>query len=203
MANWCSTSYVIEGDSETLQIIANAVSDCMNGKVEIAENSSKSWEGNTLHQLGIEVCKGNDIRGFFSELPRLEDGVLKLYAEEAWNRTDFAELLYTKYPEIQIYWMAIEPGFYIYETSDVDGKYFQDRYYVDSCVNGDCQSEYFKTSRGAYEWIEEISGCRTEEEIEDWNERYKSKGDYIFINKIKKVHYNKYHEIDYEKYLFD
>ena len=53
MANWASTSYVIEGSKEDVSKVYQVIDDFMNGrKKPVAETASDSWEGNIVKTLG-------------------------------------------------------------------------------------------------------------------------------------------------------
>ena len=53
MANWASTSYVIEGSKEDVSKVYQVIEDFMNGrKKPVAETASDSWEGNIVKTLG-------------------------------------------------------------------------------------------------------------------------------------------------------
>lgn len=159
MPNWCYTDYKIEGEKDTLDKIYKAIEN-----PSIKEGSSKDWEGNVLSTLGIDF-KNCFIRGFIEDSD-LEYDVLSIYTTEAWYRTDFARLLEDKFPDINIYWKAEEPGMAIYETNDSEGKYFTERYYIEIYKDNDYITEYFDDKEDAYNWIKEITGYKTDEEIE-------------------------------------
>ncbi len=50
-------------------------------------------------------------------------------------------------PDLTIYFCVEEPGCEIYATNDAEGKYFADRFYVDSYVNDIFSHEYFPMKR--------------------------------------------------------
>lgn len=164
MANWCSTSYVIEGDKEILETIKRAFDNH-----PVKEKSSENWEGNILAALGIN-CEKSSIRGFVDYYSDIDDETFHFACEEAWCRTDFAELLLSKFPSISIYWMAEEPGCEIYMTNDAYGTYFPERYYVEVQINSNGDSEYFEEEQDAYNWIRERTGCKNATDIEKYND---------------------------------
>lgn len=164
MANWCSTSYVIEGDKEILETIEQAFDNH-----PVKENSNENWEGNILAALGID-CENSSIRGFVIDKSEIKDDIFSFVCEEAWCRTDFAELLLEKFPSISIYWMEEEPGCEVFRTNDAYGVYFPDRYYVDIQINSNWESEYFEEEQDAYNWIRERTGCQNAADIEKFNE---------------------------------
>lgn len=197
MANWADTNYVIEGPKEVLKKLYKALEHH-----ETAEGSSSDWEGNVLKALGIEweehkmnqtgntvKFEGYYLRGFIQDFSWDNDKHIKIYAEEAWGLTDFYRLLEKSFPEIKVYYIVEEPGCDIYATNDSEGKYFSDRYFVDTCIGGDYQSEYFQTEEDVYEWISQISDCKNKEDVEAFNEnrRAADSDDFIYIHKFDVV----------------
>lgn len=179
MPNWASTVYVIEGPHETLQKIEQAILHH-----DIQENSSEYWEGNTLHALGITWDKRPNgdsyyMRGFIRECPYWDGNALKFYAEEAWGLTDFSELLETHFPDIKVYWMVEESGNCLYGTNDREGKYFPERYYVDTCIDGNYDSEYFKYKSDAFKWLHNLTNgqVNTDESLEKFNDEHEKAQD--------------------------
>lgn len=190
MANWALTDYVIEGPDEILEKIQSAVNTH-----EVEENSSDNWEGNILHALGITWEKGTPkdpgpyVRGFIQDA-QLADGILSLHAEEAWGVTDFCKLLKEKFPEIKVYWASEEPDCEVYQTNDKDGKYFKDKFYVDTCIHDNYQSEYFMDEKAAYKWLDTITTgeVKTLEDVCKFNDSC-DEDDYISIYEFEVVNW--------------
>lgn len=186
MANWASTSYAIEGPIETLKKIENAIlhHNVLNG-------SSDTWEGNVLIALDIdcekEVVNNHKpyLRGFIQDDPwwDADDTVLRLCAEEAWETTDFYKLLENKFPEIKVYWSTEEIDNSFFATNDAEGKYFKDRFYVDTCIHGNYEFDYFETKEDAFRWLEKLSGgeVKNEEGVDEFNDKYGNTDDFINI----------------------
>ena len=177
MANWAFTSYAIEGPKETLQKIEQAI---LHHDVE--EGSSENWEGNILHALDIKWLdrsqdreNGKYMRGFISDSePWYYNNTLRFDAKEAWGITDFDEVLMETFPDIKVYWVVEEPGMEIYQTNDKEGKYFKDRFYVDTCIEGNYQSEYFIYKSSVFKWLHDITNGRvkSEQDVEKFNSEY-------------------------------
>jgi hypothetical protein len=176
MANWADTSYVIEGRKKTLQKIYNAIKS-----PALPENASEGWEGGVLSCLNIQWKnvtpdgEGHYLRGFIKDY-ELTDNVLTISAEEAWGLTDFAKLLKANIPNIKVYWCTEEPGMEIYSTNDSEGKYFPDRYYVNACIDGIYDHEYFRTQEEAFHWLSINTNGRvqSEEDIDEFNADYEN-----------------------------
>lgn len=189
MPNWCFTTYVIEGEQKDLQCINKAICDVLDGKVPIQEKSSQSWEGNILHALRIptENKNGNQyghLRGFISVHPDLGDGILRFDAEEAWGPTIFGEMLRVRFKDINVYWRAEESGCETFLTNDAEGRHFPDKFYVDTCINDNYDSDYFCDEDAMWRWIKEISGCESMDEVELWNSDHADGDDFIYIHEF-------------------
>lgn len=193
MPNWCTTDYVIEGPHETLKKINDAILHH-----EVEENSSSDWEGNVLKALGITWEripdeKGYYMKGFIQDSSFLDEDTLKFYAEEAWGITDFNLVLEKNFPDIKVYFNGEEPNMEVYLTNDKEGKYFPNRYFVDTCINRVYNSEYFKTKEKAYKWLSEISNNKVtnEEQVEAFNTEPLDEDDFIYIHEFAIVDNNK------------
>jgi hypothetical protein len=183
MANWASSSYVIEGPAKTLKKIYKAIKHPV-----VQEKSSEDWEGNVLLTLGINwehytpiVTENNEIkstgyylRGFIEECS-FENNTIRINAEEAWGLTDFQKLLKQAFPDIKIYWITEEEGGEVYCTNDKEGKYFPERYYVDICIDDKYNSEYFETEEQVYDWLSRLTNgaINNEKDAMQFNERHK------------------------------
>lgn len=88
-----------------------------------------------------------------------------------------------KFPEIKVYWAVEEEGMGIYKTNDREGLYFEDRVYVDTCINGDYKSDYFKNTDDAYQWLSEITNdkIKTKKDVEDFNDSISERNPDEFI----------------------
>lgn len=191
MANWAYTSYAVEGPKETLQKIEQAI---LHHPVE--EGSSENWEGNILLALGIKWQNkqpdgtGYYMRGFILsdvEPCYTDKGTLRFDAKEAWGVTDFNEVLEKNLP-VKVYYVVEEEGEEIYATNDKDGKYFKDRFYVDTCIKGNYQSEYFQYKSDVFKWLYELTNgeINTEEKVDEFNENVdeSNSDDYIYIHEF-------------------
>ena len=173
MPNWTYTSYAIEGPKETLQKIEQAI---LHHDTE--DNSAEDWEGNVLKELGLTWesntpdGKGKYMRGFIEGEPWWDNGALRVCAMEAWGVTDFNEVLEENFPDIKVFYTVEEEGMGIYKTNDREGLYFEDKVYVDTCINGDYRSDYFKNTDDAYQWLSEITDgkIKTKKDVEDFND---------------------------------
>lgn len=183
MANMASVAYAIEGSKESLKAIQTAII--------LADEDKEHWtEYTTCIKLGYtdedleDKRLGGEINSDDAEITN--KGVLRFWAEERWGLQDFHKLLKQKFSDIIVYYVVEESGCDIYYTNDKKGKYFPDRYYVDTCINGDYQSEYFSTEKAMYAWLSSITNnaVKSEKDIKDFNSYYEglAKDDECFIN---------------------
>ena len=189
MPNWCMTSYTIVGEKSDVQKIHEEIENH-----PVKEGSSESWQGNILNALGVsyDALENRDVRGFLYDEDYLGDigdgqAQLRVNFEEAWSRTEFAEVLRQVFPDISIYWVAEEPGCDIYQTNDAEGNFYPERYYVDTCIGGDYQSEYFITEEEAYEWLSQISDCKCEADVDAFNEANEGTDEFIYVHEYEVV----------------
>lgn len=165
-----SVAYAIEGPRESLEDILEAIITGMDD-----EHNWTEWSA--CRKLGFSEEELDDKRlgGEISEEPEInEQGVLRFWAEERWGLQDFEELLRQKFPDITVYWVVEESGDEVYCTNDKEGKYFPERYWVDTAQDDIYQSEYFKTEEAMYKWLSEITNGRvkSKEDVEAFNSDY-------------------------------
>ena len=190
MANWASTSYVIEGPEETLKRIDEAIKQSISNP---PENASEGWEGSILMTLGAdkEDLDKSYLRGFVEESTINSPNEMQFYAEEAWGITDFYKILGKLLPDIKIYWIVESIEDEVFATNDKEGKHFNGRYIADAYIGNADYYEYFETEDSLYEWISKITNGKvnTPEKVEKFNDRAEDKGldDYIHIFKIEIV----------------
>jgi hypothetical protein len=185
MANMASVAYAIEGPQKNLEEILKAICLAMTDK--------EHWtEYKACEHLGFSEQELDDKRlgGEIDDDPTLENGILRFYAEERWGLQDFEELLIQKFPDIKVYWVVEEPGCEIYCTNDEEGKYFPERYYVDTCIDDIYNSEYFQTEEEVYKWLDKLTKGRvkSEEDVEKFNADYEGSGtddeNFIYIHEF-------------------
>lgn len=190
MANWASTSYVIEGPEETLKKIDEAIKQSISNP---PEDAGEGWEGSILMTLGAnkEDLDKFYIRGFIEESTINSPNEMQLYAEEAWGITDFYKILGKLLSDIKIYWIVESIEDEVFATNDKEGKYFNSMYIADAYIGNTDYYEYFETEYSLYSWISKLTNGKvnTPEKVEKFNDRAEDKGldDYIHIFKIEIV----------------
>ena len=183
MANMASVAYAIEGPQKDLEKILGAICLALTDKQHWTEYKACEYLGFSEKELDDKY-----LRGEIDDEPTLENGVLRFYVEERWGLQDFNELLEKKFPEIKVYWVVEESGYEVYATNDKEGKYFPERYWVDTAQDDIYCSEYFKNEESMWKWLNEKYGVKSEEEVEAWNAKYEETGDecenFIFIHEF-------------------
>lgn len=159
MPNWCSASYVIEGDAKEIKQLYELMEGLQGLKMPSVKNDfGTTWLGCLVDALG---CDWNDVRcrGYWSNLET--DGcLLKFTTETAWGPcNETFELICKKFPTLRYYYQSEESGMSEYWTNDAEGKYFTDKYIADLCTPDDIwHKEYFSDKEGLFRWFKEISG---------------------------------------------
>lgn len=185
MANMASVLYAIEGPEESLKKIAEALI------VAVNSNDNRYEMHQAAEYLKLPITYDTRLGSEISEEPTWDEntGALRFWSEERWGLQDFNELLEAQFPDIKVYWIVEEVGCDIFCTNDKEGKYFPERYWVDTAQDDIYQSEYFKTEEDMYEWLNEKYGVKSEEEVEAWNADYKDSEtadeNFIYIHKFE------------------
>ena len=184
MANMASVAYAIEGNKESLEKIKDAILKAMPQREHWDELEACINLGFTEDELDNKRLGGE-----IPDEPDLIDGVLRFWAEERWGFQDFEELLRQRFPDIKVYWVVEESGCEVYATNDKKGKYFPERYWVDTAQDDIYQSEYFVTEEAMYKWLNEKYGVKSKEEVEAWNANYEDSGtddeNFIYIHEFE------------------
>ena len=80
----------------------------------------------------------------------------KFQTESAWspNVDVFRKIISDKYGEdLDMDYCSEEPGVGIYINTDEEGFFFTDRYYLDSCINSEYETEYFENKQEVLDWL--------------------------------------------------
>lgn len=186
MANMASVAYAIEGPQKDLEDILGAI--CL----AVAAKNDKWEEWQACINLGFEESEleGYRLGGEISEDPEIKNGVLRFWAEERWGLQDFHEVLQKRFHDrLTIYYVVEECGCEVFCTNDREGKYFPERYWVDTAQDDIYQSEYFQTEEAMYEWLNEKYGVKNKDEVDAWNQDYEATGDdcenFIYIHEFE------------------
>ena len=118
MANYCDTSYVVEGSKEDLDNLYNTMYKLQNMEKPLVENGfGTTWLGCLITELGDNrenyYCKGE-----WGGLERQGD-IIRFSTESAWQPPfDTIGLLQEKFPSLSFYFIAEEPGCEVFLKND-------------------------------------------------------------------------------------
>ena len=191
MPNWCFSTYQIEGKKEEMEALYNKMKELQEMPETLIDNGfGVKWLGNLVEVLGGD-WNSIGCRGTWDDL-EYDGYTVSFTTETAWNPCfETFELVERIYPSLKIYYTAEEEGNDYYITNDREGKYFPERYWVDTAQDDVYQSEYFSDEESMYKWLEEKYGVKNEEEVEAWNDDYEETGDddenFINIHKFEIV----------------
>lgn len=189
MANWAETSYFIEGDKNDLKRLYDTIDRCFKSIDESDPTTPDGdWEEVIALALGAteEKVENSRLRGFI-KMYEWSGDVIRLEAEEAWYTSDFRFILQELLPSLKVYFMTEEPGCEVYVTNDADWKYFPDKFYMEYCINGNIESEYFSNKTDALNCAAKLIGRESidKEELEKWNKENKDEGSYIYLHEFE------------------
>ncbi len=184
MANWCYSSYVIDGKRKEVQSLFSKMNNLEKRRRPLVGNDfGNTWLGCLVTKLGGDWQKVY-CRGSWSDL-FYEGGLLKFNTETAWGpMNEVFKFIKSVYPSLEIYYSAEEDMMGVFITNDKDGRYFKDRFRVEY----DCDYEYFKSIEGVCTYVSGIIGKevktrkKMESAINDWNEDTEDDDRMIYFN---------------------
>lgn len=155
MPNWCDCTYKCVGDLKEVRSLHKILKYIDKRKTTIVKNGfGKWWLGNLVTKLGGDWEKYR-CRGEITYY-ELDDNILTICQNTAWcEQGGVREIIKQTFPSIKVYYREEEPGCDVYSTNDAEGRYFPERYYLDS-DGGD--SAYFRTVEEAANYVSEIIG---------------------------------------------
>ena len=189
MANWCYTSYVIDGKRKEVQSLFSKMNNLENRKKSLEDNSfGKTWLGNLVVKLGAKWQEVH-CRGAWSDLD-WNGSILRFNTETAWGPMyEVFKLIKSIYPSLEIFYQAEEDGMGVFITNDSEGRYFRDRFRIET----DCDYEYFTTIEGVCSDRSGIIGkeVKTREDMEtainEWNDNTEDDDKMIYFNEYEVV----------------
>lgn len=163
MPNWCFTSYVAEGPKEQLSKLCDTMTRlaAMPSPGLIKNGFGSSWLGNLVMELGVDPLTQTDFRcrGEYSNVDINESGCLTFDTTTAWNEADDTRhLIEEKFPGVHLYFISEEFGCQYWETNDIEGKYFSERYYFQAGDYNNTEGNYYSTLPELINAITEATG---------------------------------------------
>lgn len=187
MANWCNTSYTIEGNQADISaLMAKMESLSKRLKPILPNDFGKTWLGNLVHIFGGDVEKIT-CRGYFENLDNPCKNLLNFDTvtsneemTEVWN------LVLKSFPSCKCYYYSEECSCQRYVTNDAQGYYYPSRFRLEQGV------ENLHLVENEHEIFSQVSSLigktfaswgEMENVIRDYNE-YQRDEDAISVNKI-------------------
>lgn len=120
MPNWCSSSYVIEGDKKEVKKLYGIMHGLEKRKTPAVKNGfGTAWLGCLVNALGADWNKVY-CRGDWSNL-EMEQETLKFSTETAWGPcNEVFDLIQQKFPSLSYYYLSEEPTYKIISLSLTD-----------------------------------------------------------------------------------
>lgn len=163
MPNWCFTSYVAEGPKEQLQKLSDIMicTSVVPSPGYIPNDFGSSWLGNLVCILGVDPREQRDFRcrGEYYDVDLNESGYLTFNTTTAWcEADDTRHLIEKKFPGVHLYFISEEFGCQYWETNDIEGKYFSERYYFQAGDYNNTEGKYCSTLPELINAITEATG---------------------------------------------
>ena len=133
MSNWCITDYSFNGQKEEVESFHARLEEILTKSPVMENDFGSSWLGNIVADYGFDWSAGN-CRGSVEYIGPIEDNddiySFILTTETAWEPMPkmWDEILKKEYPSITYVLFAIEEGTDLYVNTDIQGKYFPNRY---------------------------------------------------------------------------
>lgn len=195
MPNWCNTDYCILGSKKELSDLNKKMEKLENRKKSLVKNGfGNTWLGNLVKSLGGDwekvYCRGQWMNREYNK----EKNTLNFTTETAWREMDeWRKFIESCYTTIRILYVAEEPGCGIYQTNDLDGVFFKDKYILDYSED----VEYFENIDQAVEFIENLIGIKIEDK--SVNGIQKALDNYVEENEDEEdlfFSFNEFEEVD-------
>jgi hypothetical protein len=191
MANYCTTSYVVEGSKENLDNLYNTMYKLQNMEKPLVENGfGTTWLECLITELGGNredyYCKGE-----WGGLERQGDTV-RFITESAWQPPfDTVGLLQEKFPSLSFYFIAEEPGCEVFLKNDKEGKYFPENYLLFLVLpdNREGDGVRFQSKADVYRYLSEKTGqnISSEEELDAYQKDIRVKGGICYLYQYERI----------------
>lgn len=188
MPNWCFTYYAAEGPKDQLQKLYDTMTRVASmSPPGLIENSfGSSWLGNLVMALGVDPLKQQNFRcrGEYYSVDLNQSGYLTFDTMTAWcEADDTRHLIEQKFPGVHLYYISEEFGCGYWETNDLQGKYFPERYYFSAEDYDDAgDGNYYESLEELLEAVKKatgLSGMLTFEECDAALQDFRD-GDYAY-----------------------
>lgn len=163
MPNWCFTNYAAEGPKEQLQKFYDTMTcvAAMPSPGLLENDFGSSWLGNLVMALGVDIRKQLNFRcrGAYYSVDLNESGYLTFDTETAWcEADDTRRLIEEKFPGVHLFYISEEFGTGYWETNDIQGKYFSERYYFSAEDYSGEDGNYYDTLPELLDAVQQATG---------------------------------------------
>lgn len=161
MPNWSNTTYRVTGNHNGISALNKALQRMSERKKsKISNGFGPMWLGELVYELG-----GNweeiRCRGEITWFEKIDDGTLTINMMCAWcEQSELRHWLEAKHG-LKIYFIDEEPDCQVFETNDVYGVYFPNRFFLDSYE----EPQYFKTIHEAADYVGKLVGKDVEASV--------------------------------------
>lgn len=203
MSNLCYSRITFEGNGEEIR----ELHECIEKKwaVNVVENRyGIYWLGNMVGNAGLD-WENISCRGYIEEISDVEvndDGSVyfEITTETAWYvMVDMWYEILKKigFKTISLFYITEEFGCDIFETNDLEKKYYSDKYYVDYLIGSYAATEYLDDDKDLLNLLNKILDTNFEVEktviddtfigecIELFFDKYDENSDTFTLHKIK------------------
>lgn len=162
MANLCTVSYICESCEEQLFELNKTLEFLHDNKAPIEINGwGKMWLGCVIKQLGGDWYDYR-CRGLVLDFGFNDNGTLYIEQSTAWcEQNEFREFLEHRFPGLKVYYRQLEPCLNNISTNDVEGRYFPERFYLETHKG----FYYFATIEKLAKFVATIIGYKVEPEF--------------------------------------
>lgn len=131
MPNWCETDYVIIGREDEVAVVHNTLQKMQGRKSLLPNDWGSMWIGNIVRLLKKDWQKVY-CRGWITDFNLVAPGRINISVESAWGELgEVRQLVQSNSESLRIFYQSEEPGMCIFQTNDVSGTYFPERWLLD------------------------------------------------------------------------
>ena len=149
MPNWCTSRcgfFCADEHKNELARLYKNLSAVLETPSEVKNGFELGWLGKVAIHHGLD-WQEYSCRGTIEELGEFEpgDNFFTLDSETAWAPTvELWEAVIAQYEGVSFIYIAEEPGSDIFVNTDVEGRYFTDRYLIDIFGNGPIPESWYE-----------------------------------------------------------
>ena len=128
MPNWANTTYICEGDEKQIQELNEILQTIDKSQEPILQSDfGKWWLGNLVHLLGKD-WQCYSCRGTITDFKMRDKSTIVIKQETAWaEQGGVRNAIEDRFPGIKVYYSTEEFEMSVFETNDVEGRYFPER----------------------------------------------------------------------------